>query len=64
MLTASVPTFRWSVLALMVAGGIGGGVVGRMLNRRIDEKAVERLFIGLMAVIILISLFNAWRYWA
>lgn len=64
VLTSSVPPFRWSVLALMVAGGIGGGIVGRILNRRIDEKAVERLFIALMAVIIFISLFNAWRYGA
>ena len=32
------------------------------LNRRMDNRAVERLFIALMAVIIGISVFNAVRY--
>jgi hypothetical protein len=62
LITASVPEFRWPVLALMAAGGLGGGILGRKLNRRMDSRAVERLFILLMAVIICISLFNTWRY--
>lgn len=41
---------------------IGGGIAGRALNRRMDNRAVERLFIALMAVIIGISVFNAVRY--
>jgi len=60
--TRTVPDIRWSVLILMVAGGIGGGILGRKLNHRIEEKTVERLFIVLMSVIICISVFNAWRY--
>lgn len=60
--TNAVPPFRWPVLALMAAGGIGGGMIGRKLNRRMDGRAVERLFIALMALIILISIFNTWRY--
>ena len=55
LITASVPEFRWPVLALMAAGGLGGGILGRKLNRRMDGRAVERLFILLMAVIICIS---------
>ena len=62
LFTGSVPPFRWPVLVLMAAGGIGGGIIGRKLNRRMGNQAVERLFIGLMAVIIGISLFNARRY--
>ena len=58
----SVPAFRWPVLALMAAGGLGGGILGRRLNRRIKGETVERLFLLLMAVIICISLFNTWRY--
>ena len=60
--TGSVPDFRWPVLALMAAGGLGGGVLGRQLNRRLRDEDVERLFVVLMVVIICISLFNTWRY--
>ena len=57
-----IPPFSWTTLLLMVAGGIGGGVAGRALNRRMDEKTVDRLFIGLMAVIVGISIYNVWQY--
>lgn len=60
--TASVPPFTPLTLGLMVAGGVGGGIIGRALNKHMDNAAVEKLFIGLMAVIICISLYNTWRY--
>ena len=60
--TGSVPAFQWPALALMVAGGVGGGIVGRALNKRMDGKAVDKLFMGLMAVIICICLYNIWQY--
>ena len=60
--TREVPSFQWTALLLMVAGGIGGGVAGRGLNRRMDEKTVDRLFVGLMAVIIGINIYNVWQY--
>lgn len=50
------------VLLLMIAGGIGGGIVGRALNRKIKETTVDRLFIGLMAVIIAINIYNIYRF--
>ena len=62
LLTSSVPEFRWPVLVLMAAGGLGGGVLGRQLNRRMQGEAVEKLFMALMVVIICISVFNTWRY--
>lgn len=62
LFAGTVPPFRWPVLALMAAGGVGGGIIGRRLNRRLESRSVERLFIALMAVIILISVYNAWRY--
>ena len=34
LFAGSVPPFRWPVLALMVAGGLRGGILGRRLNRR------------------------------
>ena len=62
LVTASVPEFSWLSLILMVAGGIGGGMLGRVFNRRMDNKAVDKLFLVLMVIIMLISLYNAWQY--
>lgn len=62
LLTSSVPDFRWPVLLMMIAGGISGGMLGRNFNKKMDNRAVEKLFTGLMAIIIVISIYNAWRY--
>ena len=56
-----IPPFAPLALVLMVAGGIGGGIVGRALNRKMDNRAVDELFIGLMSVIIIICIWNAVR---
>ena len=61
LLTASVPEFRITALILMVAGGIGGGIVGRKLNKKMDNRAVDKLFIGLMVLIVCICVYNAVR---
>lgn len=61
LVTASVPDFRILALILMVAGGIGGGIVGRSFNKKMDNRAVDKLFIGLMVVIIAICVYNAVR---
>lgn len=56
--TKSVPVFPVLGLILMIGGGIGGGIVGRKLNARMDNHAVDKLFIGLMIVIIIICVNN------
>ena len=61
VVTGSVPQFRIAALALMVAGGIGGGIVGRKLNKKMDNRAVDKLFIGLMVLIVGICVYNAVR---
>lgn len=50
------------ILLLMIVGGIGGGIVGRALNKKIKETTVDKLFIGLMAVIIAINIYNIYRF--
>jgi len=60
-LISSVPEFRIPALLLMVAGGIGGGIVGRKLNKKMDNRAVDKLFIGLMVLIVGICVYNAVR---
>ncbi len=62
LVTASVPQFHMSWLVLMVLGGIGGGMVGRRLNKKMNAAMVEKLFVVLIAVIIGISCYNAWRF--
>lgn len=57
-----VPPFELSTLFLMIACGILGGLAGSRINKKIDNKTVDRLFIGLMAVIIVINIFNIYRY--
>ena len=60
--TGSVPEFAVGVLILMVAGGILGGICGRSLNRKLREETVDRLFIALMIVMILINLYNIYKF--
>lgn len=60
--TGSVPEFSFGVLILMVSGGIAGGICGRAVNKKIEEKTVDRLFIGLMVVIILINIYNIYKF--
>ena len=62
LVTGSVPPFEWSALVLMVAGGIGGGIVGRKLYKKMDLRAVNVLYICLMGVIVSISIFNCIKY--
>ena len=62
LVTRSVPEFEVLALVFMVAGGIGGGMAGRKFNQKMDNKAVDKLFLCLMAVIILISCYNAVKY--
>lgn len=54
----SIPSFGAGILLCMVAGGIFGGVCGRAWNKKIGERTVELLFMGCMAVIILINIYN------
>lgn len=56
--TKSVPPVEASLLLLMVTGGIAGGICGRKINKKIDGNVVDKLFIGLMVVMIIINIYN------
>ena len=62
IVAGNVPDFEILTLVLMVCGGIGGGMIGRFFSRRMDNRAVDKLFIGLMIVIMGISVWNTCRY--
>lgn len=58
VITGSVPDFEILSLILMIAGGIGGAQVGRSISRRIDNAMVDKLFCGLLTVIMGICVYN------
>ena len=58
ILCGTIPVFSWLAMVLMVAGGISGAQVGRSISRRLDNAAVDKLFIGLMVVIMIICVYN------
>ena len=62
LVTRTVPDFRMVALIFMVGGGILGSMSGRAVNKKMDNAAVDKLFIGMMAVIILISVYNSVKY--
>ena len=62
VVSGKVPQFPVVLFACMVACGILGGVVGRKINKKIDSATVSKLFVGLMAVIMLICCYNFIRY--
>lgn len=62
LVQGNVPEFVWYQLALMAAGGVGGALAGAAAGRRMDNRAVERLLMGLMVVIIGINVYNTVSY--
>lgn len=63
-LIKGVPEFDPVGLVFMMAGGVLGGIAGRSLTKKMDNKAVDKLFIALMCFIILISIYNAYNYFS
>jgi len=62
IVTKTVPDFEIGMLLLMVCGGICGGMVGRKVNKKIESETVDKLFIGLMVVMILVNIYNVFKF--
>ncbi len=62
IVSKSIPPFDIKTIVFMVCGGIAGGIMGRIFNKRLNNTAVDKLFMGLMFIIILISAYNAIKY--
>lgn len=54
----TIPRVKTEELAVMILGGVLGGITGAALNRKISNDLVNRLFIGIMVVIIMINIYN------
>ena len=59
--TGTVPAFEWGYLAAMVSGGALGGFISARLHKKLSAQTTDRLFIGLLIVIIAICVYNAAR---
>lgn len=62
LLAGSIPDFEISALLWMVLGGIGGGILGRSIQKKLDSHAVDKLFTVLLTVIMVICVYNTVKY--
>ena len=62
VLNHDVPVFDMSILILMVLGGVAGAMLGSKINKKFTAADVEKLFIGLMIIIILINIYNLIKF--
>jgi uncharacterized membrane protein YfcA len=62
IMSNSVPEFGLLLFMGMVTCGILGGAMGGKINRKIDDRAVNKLFIMLMTIIMLVTAHNIYNY--
>ena len=49
-------------LIVMIIDGILGGVLGRFVNKKIDSNIVNKLFVTILIIIILITSYNLYHF--
>ena len=62
VIKGNVPEFQAPILVLMIVCGVLGGFVGSKINKKIDNRTVDKLFTILMGIIIVINVYNIYRY--
>ena len=62
ILARKIPEVSVLYLGLMVLGGVCGGMAGSIVNKKISEEKVDKLFMGLMLVIVFINIYNAYVF--
>lgn len=60
--SGNIPEFDPVVLGIMVAGGIIGGMTGSSLSHKMSNRAVDRLFIAVICVILLLCVYNSYTW--
>lgn len=61
LINSTVPMFNIFALILMVIGGASGGMIGRKCVRKMSNRSIEKVFLSVMALIIVICIFNTVR---
>lgn len=59
----NIPSFQWNILILMVLGGLIGGTLGNKVNKKISARGVDILFSILMIFIIVINIYNSFKFY-
>lgn len=59
IMTKGIAVFSLPVVPLMIIGGIIGGIIGARLNRISREITIDRVFISIILVLVVISGYNA-----
>ncbi|WMJ86622.1 sulfite exporter TauE/SafE family protein [Anaerocolumna sp. MB42-C2] len=62
MIHRTIPDFEPPVLILMVSAGITGAMVGQKINKKYTAKDVDKLFMGLMMIIVFINIYNVIKF--
>ena len=61
LVTGAVPDFGWQELAAMASAGVAGGAVSARLHKKLSARTTDRLFMGLLCVILCICVYNTLR---
>lgn len=59
LIRGSIPEFSMLMLAAMVGAGALGGFVSSKLRRKLSNETTDKLFAGLLVVIVLVCCYNA-----
>lgn len=62
VVTKSIPEIEIMLLLPMMVCAVVGATVGRKVSKKLSNKGVDNLFMGLLLVIILISIYNCFRF--
>ena len=62
LILGKVPVFEWSIFIMMIGGGILGGFVGSSLSKKLSIKGIDKVYIVIVMIIVLISIYNGVGY--
>ncbi|MHC1749380.1 MAG: sulfite exporter TauE/SafE family protein [Cellulosilyticaceae bacterium] len=62
LIQGTVPKFSPFVLVMMMVGGILGATLGGNISKKLNADKVEKIFMGLLTVIIVINIYNAFNF--
>lgn len=60
--THTIPVYNQTNLLLMIVGGISGGFIGSSLVKRLSNSEVDKIFLGVLSLILFICSYNFIRF--